>query len=270
MGNSGGHQKTKKSSSSSSKSSFVAIADQYKSLGEVQDALRAAGLESSNLIIGVDFTKSNTWTGKKSLGGQCLHAINSNALNPYQEVIAIIGRTLESFDDDKQIPCFGFGDITTSDQTVFPFFPDRPCNGFAEILNRYTEITPGIQLSGPTSFAPLIKAAINIVNAAKAYHILVIIADGQVDNVKETANAIIEASNYPLSIITIGVGDGPWEEMEDFDDNLPKRKFDNFQFVPFGKTMETAENREIAFSVAALQEIPDQFKAIKKLGYLNK
>ncbi len=90
------------------------------------------------------------------------------------------------------------------------------------------EITPSIQLSGPTSFAPLIRgtmlsttylresAAIDIVRQAQAYHILVIIADGQVDNVRETSDAIVEATNYPLSIVTIGVGDGPWELMEEF------------------------------------------------------
>jgi E3 ubiquitin-protein ligase RGLG len=35
----------------------------YESLEDVQRALRRAGLEKSDLIIGIDFTKSNEWTG---------------------------------------------------------------------------------------------------------------------------------------------------------------------------------------------------------------
>jgi len=267
----GEKEKKKKGSSSRSSgksNSFVAIADKFTTLEQVQTGLRNAGLESSNLIIGVDFTKSNTWTGKNTFGGECLHSLTAGGMNPYQRVIDVMARTLEPFDDDKLIPAYGFGDVTTTDKSVFPFFQDeRPCNGVAEVLARYSEIVPHVQMSGPTSFAPLINKAIDIVQQTKQYHILVIIADGQVTNVDTTAQAVIRATNYPLSIIMVGVGDGPWDTMEEFDDHLEARRFDNFQFVNFHQVMNKprVENYDVEFAVAALQEIPDQWTAIRSL-----
>jgi len=264
------HTKTHTRTQTKGPSGFQKISDKFKTLDEVQEGLRQFGLESSNLIIGVDFTKSNTWSGKTTFNNNCLHAIIPGILNPYQEVISIVGATLASFDEDNFIPVFGFGDIQTQDKGVFSFFPNNEvARGFQQVLDRYSELAPFVQLSGPTSFAPLIKEAIRIVSVSRSYHILVIVADGQVDNEKATAQAIIEASDYPLSIIMIGVGDGPWAMMEKFDDELVDRKFDNFQFVPFSQTMERAENREVTFSVAALQEIPEQYACIKRLGLLG-
>jgi len=197
-----------------------------------------------------------------------LHHISSE-LNPYQQAISIIGKTLEPFDEDHLIPCFGFGDITTKGTSVFPFFPDRTAIGFSEVLQRYEEITPHIQLSGPTNFAPLIRQAINITKQQKDLHILVIIADGQVTNEQETIDAIVEAANYPLSIVLIGVGDGPWTQMERFDDEIPQRKFDNFQFVNFNQIMSRSDHPEAQFALACLMELPEQLIAIRKLNLLK-
>ena len=121
---------------------FETIRDKYRTIQEVQQGLREAGLESSNLIIGIDFTKSNTWTGKTSFQGRCLHDI-AGPPNPYQQAMEIIGRTLEPFDDDRFIPVFGFGDSYTTDKSCFPFYPDRTCKGLDAVLSRYKEIVPG-------------------------------------------------------------------------------------------------------------------------------
>lgn len=41
---------------------FYSIPDRYKSIGDVQRQLTVQGLESSNLIFGIDYTKSNIYT----------------------------------------------------------------------------------------------------------------------------------------------------------------------------------------------------------------
>ncbi|KAL3813835.1 hypothetical protein ACJIZ3_015103 [Penstemon smallii] len=264
---------------------FSMIADNYNSLEEVTEALARGGLESSNLIVGIDFTKSNEWTGKRSYNGRSLHHIGSG-LNPYEQAISIIGKTLAAFDEDNLIPCYGFGDASTHDQDVFSFYPDyRYCNGFEEVLSRYREIVPHLKLAGPTSFAPIIEMAMTVVEQSGGqYHVLVIIADGQVTRSvdtehgqlspqeQKTVQAIVEASKFPLSIVLVGVGDGPWDTMKEFDDNIPAREFDNFQFVNFTEIMSKnvhQSRKETEFALSALMEIPTQYKATIELNLLG-
>lgn len=64
--------------------SFGAILDQYSTFKEVTEALRQAGLESSNLIFAIDFTMSNMQQGRKTFGGRSLHMIEDGLFNPYQ------------------------------------------------------------------------------------------------------------------------------------------------------------------------------------------
>ncbi|KAJ4797415.1 E3 ubiquitin-protein ligase RGLG2 [Rhynchospora pubera] len=206
---------------------------------EVTNALAEAGLESSNLIVGVDFTRSNEWTG------------------------------------------------STQDRNVFSFNPDqRPCNGFSEVLSRYRELVPHVRLAGPTSFAPIIETAMSIVESSGGqYHVLLIIADGQVtrsiDTIigefsqqeQKTMEAIVNASELPLSIVLVGVGDGPWDTMKQFDDSISSRLFDNFQFVNFSEIMSSQVPqpiKEAAFALRALMEIPSQYKATMELGLLGR
>ncbi|MCL7045014.1 hypothetical protein MKW94_014225 [Papaver nudicaule] len=221
------------------------------------------------MIIGIDFTKSNEWTGAKSFDNMSLHHIGDN-MNPYELAVTVIGGTLSQLNsqDNNLIPCFGFGDETTVDEDVFSFYSDgRSCNGIEEALERYRELVPQVHLAGPTSFAPIIGAAIDIVESSgRQYHVLLIVADGQVTNI------LYMCSAYPLSIVVVGVGDGPWDMMYEFDDNIPHRAFDNFQFVSLTEILSqeiSLEKMRSEIALAALMEIPSQYLATLELPGLR-
>ncbi|VBB28484.1 unnamed protein product [Acanthocheilonema viteae] len=242
------------------------------SLEDLSNAMRKAGLQSTNLIFGIDYTASNKYQGEQCFQGRSLHSLDPYKENPYQQVIKIMGRILAPFATSGFIPAYGFGDVKTSDWSVFKLKPDGECRNLDELLHVYDAITPTISLSGPTNFAPLIYEAIQICEKAQNYHILVIIADGQVTNEKATRKAIVRACQYPLSIIVVGVGDGPWNMMKIFDESLPRRPWDNFHFVEFHEVMQKANNvdsGELSFAVQSLLEIPDQYNIVRQLGLIR-
>ncbi|KAM5571862.1 E3 ubiquitin-protein ligase RGLG1-like [Rosa sericea] len=253
---------------------------------KVTDRLKRAGLESTKLIFAFDFTKSNEQRGAKSFNGKSLHYIGAEQ-NPYEQAVSIIGKTLDYFDKDGMIPCFGFGDASTTDQEVFSFYPDECacCNGFEEVTKRYREIVPQLQLGGPKSFAPVIEMAMTIVEQSGGqYHVLVILADGEVTGGNDTAlsqlsplerktvDAIVKAREYPLSIVVVGVGDGPWDMVMKFDREIPGQAFDNFQFVNAADILSEnmkSSRKEVKFASEALRQLPYQYKAIQELGILG-
>ena len=54
------------------------------------------------------------------------------------------------------------------------------------------------------------------------YHCLIILTDGDIHDMKETVDLIVELSKYPVSIIIIGVGNEEFEKMKflDSDDKV--------------------------------------------------
>lgn len=269
----------------------MAIADNYKTIEELRRALNKNECTQAQLIVGVDFTSSNLENGLKSFGGRSLHTIDASGKvqNPYQQVIAAVGAALGPMDPDGSIPAFGFGCSITKSKSVLSLKSNdageaQPCDGFAGVLAAYNEIVPQLTLSGPTCFAPLIDKAIEIVREANEFHVLLIICDGSVRNFRVTADAMVRASELPLSIVCVGVGDGPFDQMkvlDDFEEHYEAlkidptwhRKFDNFQFVEFEELRNQrgkGPNRVLApddLALALLQELPEQVKKMVELGY---
>ena len=93
------------------------------------------------------------------------------------------------------------------------------------------------------------------------YNILLIITDGEIMDMADTKKLIVSLSEYPISIIIIGVGSANFGKMEELDsdkvllkDSSGKQaKRDIVQFVEFNKL----KHSPTALSEEVLKEVPD-------------
>jgi copine 4/6/7 len=85
--------------------------------------------------------------------------------------------------------------------------------------------------------------------------LLLILTAGNVENVKETKTQLIEASEDPLSIVIVGIGDADFNGMEFLDEHDSSKEGgrDITKFVRFSDYKSFN-----ALTEAVLDEIPDQ------------
>lgn len=134
----------------------------------------------------------------------------------------------------------------------------------------------GLKLSGPTHFAEIIKEANGrarqlaaLGDDVQAYLILLILTDGEINDMEATKQAIMASSHLPMSIIIVGVGNADFGAMNELDgddvafssDSGTAPSKDIVQFVPFRDFVGLPVS-ELAASVLA--EIPGQFVSYMK------
>jgi vacuolar-type H+-ATPase subunit F/Vma7 len=94
------------------------------------------------------------------------------------------------------------------------------------------------------------------------YHVILILTDGVIHDMRETIDEIVECSKLPLSVIIVGIGDADFTNMGilDADDMTlmnsegKEMKRDIVQFVEFN---EVGGNTEV-LAEKVLGEVPDQ------------
>lgn len=243
----------------------------YNTYSDIQDSLLKLGLEDLNLIFGIDYADTDN---------NPLHQIYEDGFNTYQNLIYIIGNILKPFNRDGRIYTYGFGHKTITNFPLFSFnLDEQPSYTIEGVLEKYCELTPIVEPKNKTNFSPIIDKAINIVRRTGKYHILIILTNSKMDSwdeINETFGSIIEASNYALSIILVGINNNTWDNIDKYDEQIPERRFNNFHFVNFNTVMHNYQNSQItgkwdiAIALYILSKIPEQYNAIKILGYLGK
>ncbi|XP_031432342.1 copine-4 isoform X2 [Clupea harengus] len=225
--------------------------------------------------VAIDFTASNG-DPKNSCS---LHYIHPYQPNEYLKALVAVGEICQDYDSDKMFPAFGFGaripsgdnpSGSVSHDFAVNFNEDNPeCAGIQGVVEAYQNCLPKIQLYGPTNIAPIIQKVANSASEemhtkeAMQYFILLILTDGVITDMADTREAIVHASQLPMSIIIVGVGSADFSDMQmlDGDDGIlrsPKGEpvlRDIVQFVPF-RNFKHATPAALAKSVLA--EVPNQ------------
>jgi hypothetical protein len=187
----------------------------------------AGGCEIS-LTVAIDFTSSN---GDPNSPSSLHYSDPAGLMNCYEQSIVSVGEVLRPYDSDNMYPVYGFGaKIRLADgslspcQHCFPVYPGGlEVYGIEGILQAYRDAKSSVSFSGPTLFAPLIRAttervaAIHCSQDNQHYTILLILTDGVINDLELTKQAIIDASHHPLSIIIVGVGVTDFSEMDELD-----------------------------------------------------
>eukprot|EP01083_Nonionella_stella_P052000 138161_1 len=240
------------------------------------------------LMIAVDFTGSNG----DPRDNKSLHYIGPPKYeSPYMRAIRSVGRVLEAYDSDGMIASYGFGANTNpfGQKNISHCFNLSMTNanevpGIEGVLQAYTTCLNKIQLYGPTYFHEIIQtaasAAMSMPNNEneQSYVVLLILTDGIINDMGKTIDAVVGATELPLSIVIVGVGNADFSAMDKLDaDDEPLRasngnmmKRDIVQFVPFNKFINT---HIAGLAKEVLEEVPDQitsFMTMKKLHPLRK
>ncbi|GMJ13994.1 hypothetical protein like AT5G61910 [Hibiscus trionum] len=225
----------------------------------------AGGFEL-NFMVAIDFTASN---GNPRLPDSLHYIDPSGRQNAYQKAIYEVGEVLQFYDTDKCFPAWGFGARPIDGPVSHCFNLNGSSNnckveGIRGIMTAYTSALFNVSLAGPTLFGHVINKAALIASEAQKYFVLLIITDGVVTDLQETKDALVKASDLPLSILIVGVGGADFKEMEILDADKGERlesssgrvaSRDIVQFVSF----RDVQGGEISVVQALLAELPTQF-----------
>ena len=91
------------------------------------------------------------------------------------------------------------------------------------IMQAYRNSLQYLEFAGPTLFSALLGQAIDecihLQKQMNQYMILFILTDGEIHDKPQVIDQIIRCCTLPISLIIVGVGNGPFDIMNELDDD---------------------------------------------------
>ena len=197
-------------------------------------------------------------------------------MSEYMKAIKLLYNVVHGYDSDGMIPLWGYGaliptsnggKINSWDFAINGDDANPSVHGMQGVMEAYTHALTNIELSGPTHFAPIIRKVTRLKREEMArgtiqFDIVTILTDGEINDMRDTIDAIVDASDLPMVFLIVGIGNGQFVNMKylDADGTVLKASSgkkalrDNVQFVKFNDYRDNP----FKFSEEALAEIPTQ------------
>lgn len=238
--------------------------------------LKKEGL-NIDLSIAIDFTSSNGYPEDS----YSLHYISDGFVNNYEKSIRACADILSIYNKNDEYNVYGFGaDLNGEFKRCFNINKDNidgnnKIKGIENIIKEYKRTLKEVKLSGATYFSPVIQTINEKLTNNKNklnYNILLIISDGEVFDIDEIIDSIIESSKLPLSIVIIGIGDDVTKDMKRLNgENGKLRNYkgevlekDIIQYVHFNDYNENIDKLTQEVFRYIPQQIKDYFQNIDK------
>ena len=154
---------------------------------------------------------------------------------------------------------------------------DPVISGLEGLLDEYRSAVAQTTLWGPTFFSLVLERVLAHMEkhvSSPMYNILLFLTDGNIHDLRETVDAMVKCSNFPISVIIVGIGDGDFSSMEFLDgDNCDtpltdgtgqESKRDICQFVRLNDFKDEDGTNADLLAEAVLEEVPDQL-----VGYMQ-
>ena len=206
------------------------------------------------LIIGIDYSLSN----KDPNDPLSLHYLGGES--DYEKAINACGNIVAKYTKNERFSVYGFGARIKGQNAInhcfnINFKNNPEIEKIDGVIREYRNSFNNLKLDEPTFFSPLINKVIENINKefeSKPYHILLILTVGVIDDVRNTIDALVEASSLPLSVIIIGIGNENFQAMKELDgdfkplisSNGSKSKRDLVKFIRFNEYKYTPNKLE--------------------------
>ena len=171
-----------------------------------------------NCFFGIDFSASN----ENPVNPKSCHYLYGGP-TAYEQALSAVGDIVE--DIDNRFTVLGFGarktkNSPTDNQFVVKLNAENPyCHGSAEMLSAYRSNLKTVVFDEQSNLAPCIRMVSKLAGECEPddnrYFVQTIVTTGEISDMDETLEALVDASHLPISFVIVGVGDSKFKKMTD-------------------------------------------------------